>query len=80
MKKDLKTIDMLLDELNDTKTRVNEYHEKSERLIAIKDEIINILERQNAIYKRDLNIMYWVMFIFSVWFIFILIASFIYAT
>jgi len=66
MKKDIKTIDQLLNQIQTTKTEVNELYAQTERIIKIKDDIINILERQKAIYKRDLNIMFWVCFVLSV--------------
>jgi len=66
MKKDLKTIDQLLNELKTIRADVHDFHVKTERLIDIKDSIINVLEKQKAIYKRDLNIMFWICFILSV--------------
>lgn len=60
MKKDLKTIDQLLNQIQDIKKDVNEYKDKAERMLGIKDQIIDVLERQKAIYKRDLNIMNWI--------------------
>ena len=60
MKKDLKTIDQLLNELKTIRADVHDYHVKTERLMSIKDSIIDVLEKQKAIYRRDLNIMTWI--------------------
>jgi len=66
MKKDIKTIDQLLNQIQDIKKEVNEYKDKAQRMLEIKDQIIDVLERQKAIYKRDLNIMFWVCFVLSI--------------
>jgi hypothetical protein len=66
MKKDLKTIDQLLNELKTIRADVHDFHVKTERLIDIKDSIINVLEKQKAIYKRDLNIMTWICAVLTV--------------
>ena len=66
MKKDVKTIDQLLNELKTIRADVHDYHVKTERLMSIKDSIIDVLEKQKAIYKRDLNILCWVCFVLSV--------------
>jgi len=66
MKKDLKTIDQLLNQIHKIRKDVDGHQEKTQKLLEIKDDIINILERQKAIYKRDLNIMCWVCFVLSV--------------
>ena len=60
MKKDVKTIDQLLNELKTIRADVHDYHVKTERLMSIKDSIIDVLEKQKAIYRRDLNIMFWI--------------------
>ena len=60
MKKDLKTIDQLLNELKTLRADVHDFHVKTERLMKTKDMIINVLEKQKAIYRRDLNIMNWI--------------------
>ena len=60
MKKDVKTIDQLLNELKTIRADVHDYHVQTERLMNIKDSIIELLEKQKAIYKRDLNIMTWI--------------------
>ena len=60
MKKDLKTIDQLLNQIQTIRADVHEFHEKTERLMKTKDMIIELLEKQKAIYKRDLNIMFWI--------------------
>jgi hypothetical protein len=60
MKKDLKTIDQLLNELKTIRADVHDFHVQTERLMKTKDMIIDVLERQKAIYKRDLNILCWV--------------------
>ena len=60
MKKDVKTIDQLLNELKTIRADVHEFHVQTERLMKTKDMIIDVLERQKAIYKRDLNIMSWI--------------------
>ena len=60
MKKDVKTIDQLLNELKTIRADVHEFHVQTERLMKTKDMIIDVLERQKAIYKRDLNILCWV--------------------
>ena len=60
MKKDLKTIDQLLNELKTIRADVHDFHVQTERLMKTKDMIIDVLERQKAIYKRDLNIMSWI--------------------
>jgi DNA-binding transcriptional regulator GbsR (MarR family) len=66
MKKDIKTIDQLLNQIQEIKKEVNEYKDKAQRMLEIKDQIIDVLERQKAIYKRDLNIMLWVCFVLSI--------------
>jgi len=66
MKKDLKTIDQLLNELKTIRKDVHEHHVQTHKLLTIKDQIIDVLERQKAIYKRDLNIMFWICFVLSV--------------
>jgi uncharacterized protein (UPF0305 family) len=66
MKKDIKTIDQLLNQIQEIKKEVNEYKDKAQRMLEIKDQIIELLERQKAIYKRDLNIMLWVCFVLSI--------------
>jgi len=66
MKKDIKTIDQLLNQIQEIKKEVNEYKDKAQRMLEIKDQIIDVLERQKAIYKRDLNIMFWVCFVLSI--------------
>ena len=66
MKKDVKTIDQLLNQIQVIKADVHEYQNKAERALEIKDQIIDVLERQKAIYRRDLNIMFWICFIVSV--------------
>lgn len=63
MKKDLKTVDQLLNEIQQIKKEVIDYQEQSQRLIDIKDAIIDVLEKQKAIYRRDFNILCWVVFI-----------------
>ena len=60
MKKDVKTIDQLLNELKTIRADVHDFHARTERLMDIKDSIINVLEKQKAIYRRDLNIMTWI--------------------
>jgi hypothetical protein len=60
MKKDVKTIDQLLNELKTIRADVHDFHVRTERLMNIKDNIIELLERQKAIYKRDFNILCWV--------------------
>ena len=60
MKKDVKTIDQLLNELKTIRADVHDFHVQTERLMKTKDMIIDVLERQKAIYKRDLNIMSWI--------------------
>jgi hypothetical protein len=60
MKKDVKTIDQLLNELKTIRADVHDFHVQTERLMKTKDMIIELLERQKAIYKRDLNIMFWI--------------------
>lgn len=60
MKKDLKTIDQLLNELKTIRADVHDFHVKTERLMKTKDMIIELLEKQKAIYKRDFNILCWV--------------------
>jgi len=60
MKKDLKTIDQLLNQIQLIKADVHEYQNKAERALEIKDQIIDVLEKQKAIYKRDFNILCWV--------------------
>lgn len=75
MKKDLKTIDQLLNQIQDIKKDVNEYKDKAERMLGIKDQIIDVLERQKAIYKRDLNIMTWICAILTVASITVLITT-----
>lgn len=66
MKKDLKTIDQLLNELKTIRADVHDFHVQTERLMKTKDMIIDVLERQKAIYKRDLNILCWVCFVLSI--------------
>ena len=66
MKKDLKTIDQILNESKTIRADVHDFHVKTERLIDIKDSIINVLEKQKAIYKRDLNIMTWICAVLTV--------------
>ena len=66
MKKDLKTIDQLLNQIQTIRADVHEFHEQTDRLMKTKDMIIELLERQKAIYKRDLNIMLWVCFVLSI--------------
>jgi len=66
MKKDIKTIDQLLNELKTIRADVHDFHVQTERLMKTKDMIIELLERQKAIYKRDLNIMFWVCAILTV--------------
>jgi hypothetical protein len=66
MKKDLKTIDQLLNQIQTIRADVHEFHEQTDRLMKTKDKIIELLERQKAIHKRDLNIMIWVCFVLSV--------------
>jgi len=66
MKKDVKTIDQLLNQIQTIRADVHEYQNKAERALEIKDQIIDVLERQKAIYRRDLNIMFWICFIVSV--------------
>ena len=66
MKKDVKTIDQLLNELKTIRADVHDYHVQTERLMNIKDSIIELLEKQKAIYKRDLNILCWVCFVLSI--------------
>ena len=66
MKKDVKTIDQLLNELKTIRADVHDFHVQTERLMKTKDMIIDVLERQKAIYKRDLNILCWVCFVLSV--------------
>ena len=65
MKKDLKTIDQLLNELKTIRADVHDFHVRTEKLMKTKDMIIELLERQKAIYKRDLNIMCWILAIIS---------------
>ena len=60
MKKDVKTIDQLLNELKTIRADVHDFHVQTERLMKTKDMIIDVLERQKAIYRRDLNILCWV--------------------
>jgi uncharacterized protein (UPF0305 family) len=60
MKKDVKTIDQLLNQIQTIRADVHEFHQQTERLMKTKDMIIELLERQKAIYKRDLNIMFWI--------------------
>ena len=66
MKKDLKTIDQLLNELKTIRADVHDFHVQTERLMKTKDMIIELLEKQKAIYKRDFNILCWVCFVLSV--------------
>ena len=66
MKKDIKTIDQLLNELKTIRADVHDFHVRTERLMKTKDMIIELLERQKAIYKRDFNILCWVCFVLSV--------------
>ena len=66
MKKDLKTIDQLLNQIQTIRADVHEFHEQTDRLMKTKDMIIELLEKQKAIYKRDLNIMFWVCFVLSI--------------
>jgi hypothetical protein len=66
MKKDVKTIDQLLNQIQTIRADVHEFHEQTDRLMKTKDMIIELLERQKAIYKHDLNIMCWVCFVLSV--------------
>ena len=66
MKKDLKTIDQLLNELKTIRADVHDFHVQTERLMKTKDMIIELLEKQKAIYRRDLNILCWVCFVLSV--------------
>ena len=66
MKKDLKTIDQLLNELNTIRADVHDFHVRTERLMSIKDSIIDVLEKQKAIYRRDLNIMTWICAVLAV--------------
>lgn len=66
MKKDVKTVDQLLNELRTIRADVHDFHVKTERLMKTKDMIIELLERQKAIYKCDLNILCWVCFVLSI--------------
>ena len=66
MRKDLKTIDQLLNQIQTIRADVHEFHEQTDRLMKTKDMIIELLERQKAIHKRDMNIMLWVCFVLSV--------------
>jgi hypothetical protein len=66
MKKDVKTIDQLLNELKTIRADVHDFHVQTERLMKTKDMIIELLEKQKAIYRRDLNILCWVCFVLSV--------------
>ena len=66
MKKDIKTIDQLLNQIQTIRADVHQFHEQTDRLMKTKDMIIELLERQKAIYKRDLNILCWVCFVLSV--------------
>ena len=66
MKKDLKTIDQLLNELNTIRADVHDFHVRTERLMSIKDSIIDVLEKQKAIDRRDLNIMTWICAVLAV--------------
>ena len=66
MKKDVKTIDQLLNQIQTIRADVHDFHVRTERLMNIKDNIIELLERQKAIYKRDFNILCWVCFVLSV--------------
>lgn len=66
MKKDLKTIDQLLNELKTIRADVHDFHVRTERLMDIKDSIINVLEKQKAIYRRDFNILCWVCAILAI--------------
>ena len=75
MKKDVKTIDQLLNELKTIRADVHEFHVRTERLMDIKDSIINVLEKQKAIYKRDLNIMTWICAVLTVASITVLITT-----
>ena len=75
MKKDLKTIDQLLNELKTIRADVHDFHVRTERLMDIKDRIINVLERQKAIYRRDLNIMTWICAVLTVASITVLITT-----
>ena len=60
MKKDIKTIDQLLNQIQTIRADVHDFHVQTERLMKTKDMIIELLERQKAIYKRDFNILCWV--------------------
>lgn len=66
MKKDVKTIDQLLNELKTIRADVHDFHVKTERLMKTKDMIIELLEKQKAIYRRDLNIMTWICAVLAV--------------
>ena len=66
MKKDVKTIDQLLNELKTIRADVHDFHVQTERLMKTKDMIIELLEKQKAIYRRDFNILCWVCFVLSV--------------
>ena len=75
MKKDIKTIDQLLNELKTIRADVHDFHVRTERLMNTKDMIIELLEKQKAIYKRDLNILCWVCFVLSICAVTILIIT-----
>lgn len=60
MKKDIKTIDQLLNQIQTIRADVHDFHVQTERLMKTKDMIIELLEKQKAIYRRDLNILCWV--------------------
>jgi hypothetical protein len=75
MKKDIKTIDQLLNELKTIRADVHDFHVQTERLMKTKDMIIDVLEKQKAIYRRDLNIMTWICAILTVASITVLITT-----